>query len=68
MNLKNEKITKLEEQFTFTPQINTTYKFPKNQKNSNNTNTFEKSYNYSSVNKIKKEERIKKFHFFFDGR
>lgn len=61
MNLKNEKITKLEEQCTFTPQINSTHKFPKIMKNSNNVNTFEKLYNDSSVNKIKKEERIKKY-------
>ena len=61
MNLKNEKITKLEEQCTFTPQINTNHKFPNNMKNTNNNNTFEKLYNDSSVNKIKKEERIKKY-------
>lgn len=94
MNLKNEKITKIEEQCTFTPKINTAYKFSKNKimKNyptnninnissqlSNNTNsikveesnsflgkypkqkTFEKLYRDSSINKKKKEERIKKY-------
>ena len=58
MNLKNERITKLEEQCTFTPQINSTYKIPKSEKS---TNTFEKLYNDSSINKIKKEELIKKY-------
>ena len=58
MNLKNERITKIEEQCTFTPQINNTYKLPKNE---NNINTFDKLYNDSSVNKLKKEERIKKY-------
>ena len=58
MNLKNERITKIEEQCTFTPQINNTYKLPKNE---NNINTFDKLYNDSSINKLKKEERIKKY-------
>ena len=92
MNLKNEKMTKLEEQCTFTPKINPDYKFLKKKYNTNtntntdinnsqpinniyqkadnnnsflnkyqNKNTFEKLYNDSSVNKIKKEERIKKY-------
>lgn len=94
MNLKNEKITKIEEQCTFTPKINIYNKYSKN-KNirnnptnsvnnisshmSNNTNsirvedgnsylgkyptqkTFEKLYRDSSINKKKKEERIKKY-------
>ena len=93
MNLKNEKITKIEEQCTFTPKINTSYKYyrNKNMKNNtlNNTNniscqqsntnsikveestsylgkyptqkTFEKLYKDSSINKKKKEERIKQY-------
>ena len=90
MNLKNERILKLEEQCTFSPKINNTYKIPRNRyhtksdinisssnQNFNNSqqtendtsfltryhnkNTFEKLYNDSSVNKIKKEERIKKY-------
>ena len=60
MNLKNEKITKLEEQCTFTPQINTNYKNPP-KNNNNNINTFEKLYNDSSLNRLKKEEKIKKY-------
>ena len=94
MNLKNERITQLEEQCTFTPKINVYNKYSKN-KNirnnpvnsinnisshlSNNTNsirvedgnsylgkyptqkTFEKLYRDSSINKKKKEERIKKY-------
>ena len=58
MNLKNERITKLEEQCTFTPQINNTYNIPKSEKN---INTFEKLYHDSSINKIKKEQRIKQY-------
>ena len=94
MNLKNEKITKIEEQCTFTPKINTYNKFSKNKNIRNNptnsinnisshlsnkTNsirvedgssylgkyptqkTFEKLYRDSSINKKKKEERIKKY-------
>ena len=60
MNLKNEKITKLEEQCTFTPQININYKYPP-KNNNNNINTFEKLYNDSSLNRLKKEEKIKKY-------
>ena len=58
MNLKNEKITQLEEQCTFTPKLNNRYKFPKNEKG---INTFEKLYNESLTNKLKKEEKIKKY-------
>jgi DnaJ family protein A protein 5 len=90
INLKNEKLLKLEEQCTFSPKINSTYKIPRNRyhtksdinishsnQNFNNSqqtendtsfltryhnkNTFEKLYNDSSMNKIKKEERIKKY-------
>jgi len=90
INLKNERLLKLEEQCTFSPKINSTYKIPRNRyhtksdinishtnQNFNNSqqtdndtsylsryhikNTFEKLYNDSSVNKIKKEERIKKY-------
>lgn len=59
MNLKNEKITKLEEQCTFIPQINSTNNLPKKEKNI--AKTFEKLYQDSSINKVKKEERIKKY-------
>ena len=59
MNLKNEKITKLEEQCTFTPNINSKYKYNKNGNNINKT--FERLYNDSSVSKLKKEENIKKY-------
>ena len=57
MNLKNEKITKIEEQCSFAPQINSNYKFKKNQ---NRLNVFDKLYNDFSTNKSKKEDKIKK--------
>ena len=59
MNLKNEKITKLEEQCTFTPQINTNYTIAP--RNINNMNTFEKLYMDSTNIKKKKEDKIKKY-------
>ena len=58
MNLKNEKITQLEEQCTFSPKINNRYKYPKSEKS---INIYEKLYNESSTNRIKKEEKIKKY-------
>jgi hypothetical protein len=58
MNLKNEKITQLEEQCTFSPKINNRYKYPKNEKG---INIYEKLYNKSTNNRIKKEEKIKKY-------
>ena len=94
MNLKNEKITQIEEQCTFTPKINPYNKLSKNKNlrniptnNINNISsqmshnttsirvedgnsylgkyptqkTFEKLYRDSSINKKKKEERIKKY-------
>ena len=56
MNLKNERITKLEEQCTFTPEINRTYKLPKNDKYKN---IFDKLYDYST-NKLNRTNTKKK--------
>ena len=58
MNLKNEKITKIEEQCTFSPQINSNNKFIKNQ---NGLNVFDKLYKDFNTNKTKKEDKIKKY-------
>jgi hypothetical protein len=61
MNLKNEKISKIEEQCTFAPKININRKYLKNENNSNsNNNVFIKLYNESSKLKKKNQERIKK--------
>ncbi len=57
MNLKNEKISKIEEQCTFTPQIHINRKYLKNE---NNNNVFDKLYNESSKFRKKNQERIKK--------
>jgi len=59
MNLKNERITKLEEQCTFTPEINHTYKLPKNDKYKN---IFDKLYRKdNSTNKLNRTNTKKKF-------
>jgi hypothetical protein len=61
MNLKNEKISKIEEQCTFAPKININRKYLKNENNNNsNNNVFTKLYNESSQLKKKNQERIKK--------
>ena len=57
MNLKNEKISKIEEQCTFTPQIHINRKYLKNE---NNNNVFDKLYNESTKFIKKNQERIKK--------
>jgi hypothetical protein len=61
MNLKNEKISKIDEQCTFAPKININPKYLKNENNNNsNNNVFTKLYNESSQLKKKNQERIKK--------
>ena len=60
LNLQNEKSINLEKECTFTPKINS----PISQRKPKNydiiDNKFEKLYNDSLMNKIKKEQKIKK--------
>ena len=60
LNLQNEKLINLEKECTFTPKINS----PISQRKPKNydiiDNKFEKLYNDSLMNKIKKEQKIKK--------
>jgi hypothetical protein len=60
LNLQNEKLINLEKECTFTPKINS----PMSQRRPKGCdvvdNKFEKLYNDSLMNKIKKEQKIKK--------
>ena len=60
LNLQNEKLINLEKECTFTPKINSpiSQRKPKNYEIIDNK--FEKLYNDSLMNKIKKEQKIKK--------
>ena len=61
LNMQNEKLINMEKECTFNPKINS----PKSYRpipNYNFDNKFEKLYNDSIMNKIKKEQQIKK-HF-----
>ena len=60
LNLQNEKLINLEKECTFTPKINSPISQRKPKNYDMIDNKFEKLYNDSLMNKIKKEQKIKK--------
>ena len=60
LNLQNEKLINLEKECTFTPKINSPISHRKPKNYDIIDNKFEKLYNDSLMNKIKKEQKIKK--------
>ena len=60
LNLQNEKLINLEKECTFTPKINSPISNRKQKNYDMIDNKFEKLYNDSLMNKIKKEQKIKK--------
>ena len=60
LNLQNEKLINLEKECTFTPKINSPISNRKPKNYDIIDNKFEKLYNDSLMNKIKKEQKIKK--------